>query len=50
MRITAVILVAFTALAGFAFDPGEARAQSAAALSGQVTSVEEGAMEGVVQA
>ena len=48
MRITATLLVAFTALAAFAFDPGEARAQSAAALSGQVTSAEEGAMEGVV--
>jgi len=48
MRITAAILVAFTALAGLAFNPGEARAQSAAALSGQVTSAEEGAMEGVV--
>ena len=48
MRITAALLVAFTALAGFTFDPGEARAQSAAALSGQITSAEEGAMEGVV--
>ena len=48
MRITATLLVAFTALAAFALDAGEVRAQSAAALSGQVSSAEEGAMEGVV--
>src|SRR5262245_18603069 len=47
MRILTTLLVAFTALA-FAFHSGEARAQSAVALSGQVTSAEEGAMEGVV--
>ena len=48
MRIKATLLVAFTALAAFALEPGEVRAQSAAALSGQVNSAEEGAMEGVV--
>jgi streptogramin lyase len=48
MRVTATLLVAFTAFAAVAIDPGEARAQSAAALSGQVSSAEEGAMEGVV--
>ena len=48
MRITAALLVAFTALAAFALDPGEARAQSAVALTGQVTFAEEDAMEGVV--
>ena len=48
MRIKATLLVAFTALAAFAINPGEVRAQSAVALSGQITSAEEGAMEGVV--
>src|SRR5262245_57837837 len=47
MRIKAALLVAFTAISAFALDPGEARAQSTA-LSGQVTSAEEGSMEGVV--
>jgi virginiamycin B lyase len=48
MRITAALLVAFTAFAAYVLYPGEARVQSAVALSGQVTSPEEGAMEGVV--
>jgi virginiamycin B lyase len=46
MRIRAALLVAFAAFLAFAFDPSEAQAQTA--LSGQVTSTEEGAMEGVV--
>ena len=48
MRITAALLVAFTVLVAFALEPGKPQAQSAVALSGQVTSAEEGAMEGVV--
>jgi len=48
MRITAALLVAFMALAAFVLAPPEARAQSAVALSGQVSSAEEGSMEGVV--
>jgi virginiamycin B lyase len=48
MRVTATLLVAFAAVAALALDPGEARAQSVVALSGQVSSAEEGAMEGVV--
>src|SRR5262249_44088214 len=46
--ITTALLVAFTLLVAFALEPGKPQAQSAVALSGQVTSAEEGAMEGVV--
>ena len=48
MRITAALLVAFIAVAAFVLAPQEARVQGSVALSGQVTSAEEGAMEGVV--
>jgi virginiamycin B lyase len=48
MRVAARLFGAFTAVAVLAFNPGGARAQSAVALSGQITSAEEGAMEGVV--
>lgn len=48
MRMPAALFVVFMALATVALQLGGARAQSAVALSGQVTSAEEGAMEGVV--
>ena len=48
MRITAALLVAFTLLVAFALESGKPQAQSAVALSGQVSSAEEGVMEGVV--
>ena len=46
MRILTALVVAL--LATVAFDLSEVRAQSSVALSGQVSSAEEGAMEGVV--
>jgi len=48
MRITAALLVALLAFAASLFSADSVKAQTSVALSGQVTSAEEGAMEGVV--
>jgi virginiamycin B lyase len=48
MLIKAIVLTAIASLSAVVLDTGTSSAQAPAALSGQVSSIEEGAMEGVL--